>query len=121
MENTESLSDVILENGESVPPEYTAEEIEQQTTDFLMSFIDTLKDITEEQKIKLKDNVMERARNPDKFKDDMFGARKANAPSPQDLILLVCFVLIILAFFGKIYVISRVQIATQRALLFLIW
>jgi hypothetical protein len=97
----ESVSDAVVEA--SADHEYTAEEIETQTRDFLLSFIDQLTDMSPEQKAKLRNNVIDRALNPAKFIEDNFAPRKTamEPTSPQDLLILIVFAVLLVGAFGK--------------------
>jgi hypothetical protein len=80
--------------------EYTAEELEAQTTEFLMAFIDSLSDLSEDGKAKLRSSMLERAMNPDMFTGDNM-PRKSQGISPQDFLKLIALVMILVVLFGK--------------------
>lgn len=93
--------------------QYTAEEIETQTTEFLLAFIDSLTDVDDEGKAKLRTNVIERALNPELFAEDVL-PKKVNAITPQDLLKLVAMLLIIIVIIGKNIFIQRYQYSVDQ-------
>lgn len=70
------------------------------TPESLTKLIDSLKDITTEEKEKLKENLAARAFNADKFKE-MFSKKKTIESSPQDYIIFVGMVLLVVVVIGK--------------------
>lgn len=70
------------------------------TPESFASLIDSLKDMTEEQKEKLKKNLADRALNADKFKD-MLTKRKSIESSYQDYFVFVGMVLLIVVVIGE--------------------
>ncbi|KAG5678193.1 hypothetical protein PVAND_007886 [Polypedilum vanderplanki] len=95
----ETVTEAVQEG--SAAHEYTAEEIEAQTTEFLLAFIDQLTDISEEGKAKLRNNVLERAMHPELFAEEAM-PKKVNVITPQDWLKLIALVMIIVIIFGKI-------------------
>jgi uncharacterized membrane protein YfhO len=92
----ETVKEAVQEG--SAAHEYTAAEIESQTTEFLLAFIDQLSDLNEEGKARLRSNVIERAMNPEAFTEEVFAKKSI---TPQDLLKLVAFVMILVVLFGK--------------------
>lgn len=96
----ENFTEAVSE-GSASAQEFTAEEMESQTTDFLLAFIDQLTDMNEEQKAKLRNNVIERALHPELFTEEAFAKKHTSQISPQDLVILIAFAVLILTAFGK--------------------
>ena len=70
------------------------------TPESFSKLIDSLKDMTAEQKEELKKNLAERALNADKFKE-MFGKKQSTESIPQNYFAFVVMVLLIIAVIGE--------------------
>lgn len=101
----ETVTETITGSGDALPPrEYTAEEMSQQTTDFLLYFVNSMKELTEEQKAKMRSNILEKAFNPEAFMEQ-FSKPKTKVVEPtsaQDLITLVVMIVLIVGVLGKL-------------------
>lgn len=89
----------LLQEGSASGPQLSPEELEQQTTNFLLAFIDKM-DMTDDQKAKLRSNVIDRALNPEKYQASEDFDKKAGA-SPEDIMKLIALVALILVVLGK--------------------
>ncbi|XP_070497637.1 uncharacterized protein [Chironomus tepperi] len=91
-----------MNEGSGAGPEYTPE----QTTGLLMAFIDQMQ-VDEEQKARLRSNLLERLMNPDAFQLPEDTPTKGTGTSPEDIIKLIGLLVLvfgILGFFGyKLY------------------
>lgn len=70
------------------------------TPEHFMDLIDQLKDITEEEKEKLKKNIADRSLNAQKFKE-LFTKKKSFESTYQDYYVFVGMVLLIVVVFGE--------------------
>lgn len=70
------------------------------TPESFSNLIDSLKDLTEEQKEKLKQNLADRAANADKFKE-MLGKKRSMETTYQDYFVFVVMILLISAVIGE--------------------
>lgn len=91
----------LLKEGSGTGPEYTPEQLEAQTTNFLLAFIDQMQ-VSEDQKAKLRNNIIERALNPEKFKISDNADAKGASVSPEEIIRLICLVILVFGILGKI-------------------
>lgn len=99
----ESILDSVTEaSGGGIPNEYSDDEIHQQTTDFLLYFIDQMKELTDDQKARMRAKVIDRALNPQQLMEEVMKPKKVTEPlSPQDFIVLVSLILLIAGILGK--------------------
>lgn len=100
----ETVTEKISASGDSAlpPVEYTDEEMHQQTTDFLLHIIDSMKELTDVQKAKMRAKIIEQNFNPEEFMEEIANPTKVIEPTPtQDLILLVVLILFIVGTLGK--------------------
>ena len=85
-----------MNEGSGVGPEYTPE----QTTGLLMAFIDQMQ-VDEEQKAKLRTNLLERLMNPGAFEMPEDTVTKGTIASPQQILKLVGLLLLVFGILGK--------------------
>lgn len=85
-----------VNEGSGAGPEYTPE----QTTGMLMAFIDQMQ-VDEEQKARLRSNLLERLMNPEAFEMPEETSTKGAAPTPQDVLKLVGLLLLVFGILGK--------------------
>lgn len=100
----ETVTEGIVSSGDSTlpPPEYTEEEMHQQTTNFLLYIVDSMKELTEQQKAKMRASILEKAFNPQELMEEITNPKKVIEPtSPQDLVVLIALVLFIVGILGK--------------------
>lgn len=100
----ETVTDSIIGSGDSTlpPREYTEEEMTQQTTDFLMYIVDSMKELTEEQKAKMRSSIVENALNPEKLFEKLKKPERVIEPtSPEDLMVLIALIILIVGTLGK--------------------
>lgn len=103
-EVVETVTEAIIGSGGSALPakEYTDDEMHQQTTDFLLYLIDQMKDVSDDQKAKMRTNILEKALEAGKLAEEVLKPKKGLEPAtPQDLVLVVVLILIILGTLGK--------------------
>lgn len=98
----ETVTESIIGSGDSPPREYSEEEMQQQTTDFLLHVVNSMKELTEEQKARMRSSIIEKAFNPQALMEEIQNPTKVVEPtSPQDLVVLLALVCLIIAIFGK--------------------
>lgn len=100
----EEIVESVIEASGALPPsqEYTDDEMKEQTTNFLLYLIDEMKDVSEEQKAKMRANIIERALDAGRMVEEVLKPKKVSeAPSSQDLIVLVVLILLIVGSLGK--------------------
>lgn len=85
-----------LNEGSGAGAEYTPE----QTTSMLMAFIDQMQ-VDEEQKAKLRTNLLERLMNPAAFEMPEDTITKGTGTSPQEILKLVGLLLLVFGILGK--------------------
>ena len=100
----EDIIETVASGVGALPPsqEYTDDEMQQQTTDFLLYLIDQMKDVSEVQKAKMRANIIERALDAGRMVEEVLKPKKVSeGASPQDLILLLVLIFLIVGSLGK--------------------
>lgn len=100
----EDIIETVASGVGALPPskEYTDDEMQTQTTDFLLYLIDQMKDVSEVQKAKMRANIIERALDAGRMVEEVFKPKKVSGgASPQDLILVLVLIFLILGSLGK--------------------
>jgi len=85
-----------MNEGSAAGPEYTPE----QTTGMLMAFIDQMQ-VDEEQKARLRTNLLERLMNPDAFQMPEDVGTKGTFATPQDILKLFALLMLVFGMIGK--------------------
>lgn len=100
----ESVTEELAASGGSALPsqEYSDDEMQQQTTDFLLYLIDEMKDVSDVQKAKMRANIIERALDAGRMVEEVLKPKKVSeGSSPQDLIVLLVLIALIVGSLGK--------------------
>lgn len=108
-EVVESVTEAIVSgSGENILREYTDEEMQQQTTDFLLYLIDQMGDVSEEKKAQMRANILAKALEAGKLAEEVLKPKKSIEPTtPQDLIILVTLIIFIVGTLGKKQVFNK--------------
>jgi hypothetical protein len=99
----QTVTESITGSGDSLPPsDYTEEEMHQQTTDFLLHMVNSMKELTEQQKAKMRASILEKAFNPEQLMQEFAKPTKVVEPTaPQDLVVLLVLIFLIVGTLSK--------------------